>query len=63
MVAWTGSIEHFTRQPNGDWIMHPETSIEGSIVITSIGCKLDLAEVYDRIDFTDERPVIGPILT
>ena len=57
------SIEHFTRQPNGDWIMHPETSIEGSIVITSIGCKLDLTEVYDRIDFVDERPVIGPILT
>ncbi|MGH9823087.1 MAG: Uma2 family endonuclease [Blastocatellia bacterium] len=54
-------IEHWVRQSNGDWLMHAETSIDGTISISSIGCSLALAEVYDGIDFTMMRARIAPI--
>jgi Uma2 family endonuclease len=54
------SIEHFTKQANGDWILHIEAAPGNSIVISSIGCSLHLAEVYDRINFADVPPH-GPL--
>jgi Uma2 family endonuclease len=47
-------IEHFQRQPTGQWIY---TSIEGlaeSLDLASIDCRLPLAEVFERIDFAPE---------
>lgn len=53
-------IEHFVRQPDGDWLRHVETNIESVISIASIGCSLPLVEVYDRIDFSQPSPFIPP---
>jgi Uma2 family endonuclease len=50
-------IEHFTRQPNGPWVLSDASGPAGVIEIPSIGCSLRLAEVYERTDF--ESPDAG----
>lgn len=46
-------IEHFVRQPDGSWSLRSYVGLETTLAITSIGCTLKLADVYDRITFSD----------
>lgn len=54
------SIEHYERQPNGNWLYSITTDLTSSVTLKSIECTLPLAEVYDRIVFPtlleDELP-------
>lgn len=45
------SIEVFTRQPDGLWSQAKATRIEDSIALDPVGCRLALADVYDRVEF------------
>jgi Uma2 family endonuclease len=46
------SIEVFTRQPDGLWAPPAKaTQLEDSVELESIGCRLALADVYERVDF------------
>lgn len=49
-------IEHFARQQNGQWLYNRATTLEESIYLASIDCRLALAEVYDRIEFKVAEP-------
>jgi Uma2 family endonuclease len=45
-------VEHFARQPNGQWVIAATaTELSETVVLSSIGCTLRLSEVYDRIVF------------
>lgn len=44
-------IEHFERQPTGQWLMTEVKGLENELHIASIDCRLKLAEVYDRVNF------------
>ncbi len=44
-------IEHFQRQPNGQWLMTEVVGLESELQIASIECRLKLSEIYDRVDF------------
>ena len=45
-------VEHFTRLPNNEWILHRDvTEPDGKIVIHSLGCELTLSQIYQRVDF------------
>jgi Uma2 family endonuclease len=45
-------VEHFARQPNGQWVIAATaTELSENVVLSSIGCTLRLSEVYDRIVF------------
>lgn len=44
-------IEHYIRQPNGDWILREYYGTDKNFRIDSIDCSLKLADVYDRIKF------------
>lgn len=45
-------IEHFTRQPNKQWLIAAAaTDLAESVALGSIDCELRLSEVYDRIVF------------
>ena len=49
-------IEHFARQENGLWVIAASvTELSGSVHIASINCALQLAEVYDRVEFPEEE--------
>ena len=44
-------VEHFVRQPDGSWSYSSVTGLDEGVDLVSIGCRLPLSEVYDRIVF------------
>lgn len=47
-------IEHFARQPDGSWLYTPHDGLNQEAAISSIGCRLPLADVYDKVEFARE---------
>ncbi|MGH9755269.1 MAG: Uma2 family endonuclease [Blastocatellia bacterium] len=49
-------IEHFTLREDGQWaIAASVTELSDSVHIASVNCTLQLAEVYDRVEFPEEE--------
>jgi Uma2 family endonuclease len=48
-------VEHYVRQANNGWLLHDISDPGGMIMITSIGCTLALAEIYERVTFPPPR--------
>ena len=46
-------VERYSRQPNGQWLYSPVDGLSGRIKIESIGCALELAEIYARVEFPE----------
>jgi Uma2 family endonuclease len=44
-------VEHFSRQPNGQWLLTAAGRLEDSITVESIGCTLRVADVYEKVNF------------
>jgi len=44
-------VEHYSRQPKGAWLLRRYEGRKAVVPIPSIGCKLKLVDVYDRIKF------------
>jgi Uma2 family endonuclease len=44
-------VERYARKPDGDWLLHEARRLEDSIDLPSIGCVLQLADVYDQVEF------------
>ena len=49
------SVELFTRQANGQWLMSSATEPEEEVVLDSIGCRLKVADIYERVEFETGR--------
>jgi len=45
------AIERYLRQESGDWVYTQVNGLENSVELPSIGCRLDLSEVYTRVRF------------
>lgn len=48
-------VEHYVRQSNDEWTLHDISDHAGVIVLSSIGCTLTLAEIYERVEFPPTR--------
>ena len=48
-------VEHYVRQTNNDWTLHDVSAPDEIITIASIGCRLTLAEIYERVTFPPPR--------
>jgi Uma2 family endonuclease len=48
-------IERYLRQPNDEWLFAEVIGLDASIELTSIGCTLLLADVYDKINFEESE--------
>jgi Uma2 family endonuclease len=46
-------VVHYTRQSEHSWLLEEFADLGQSIPLPSIGCVLPLAEVYDKIDWTN----------
>lgn len=44
-------IEHFTRQPDSNWLLRRIEGLAATLNIAAIDCRLQLAELYDRVLF------------
>ena len=49
-------VEHYVRQPTGQWILSDHRGLEAAVVIASIDCTLPLADIYGKVEF-DADPV------
>lgn len=49
-------LDCFHCRTGGEWFYTLATRLDGSLQIASIGCTLQLSEVYDRIAFPSEEP-------
>jgi Uma2 family endonuclease len=45
------SIDVFTRQPDGRWLLEAYTDLDAPVPFESIGCTVLLREVYDKVEF------------
>jgi Uma2 family endonuclease len=48
--------EHHVRQPDGSWLFREFTSPSAEIELVSIGCRLQLETLYERVEFGVENP-------
>jgi Uma2 family endonuclease len=48
-------VDRVLHQENGLWQFSDARGLDASLNLSSIGCKLALAEVYERIDFDSEE--------
>ena len=46
-------VEHFQRQADNRWLLTIVESLEGVLPIESIECTLNLADIYDRVEFEE----------
>lgn len=54
-------VERYRRVNNGDWMYCAITGLDAKVILESVGVTLNLADVYDRIDFSiDEEVVVAP---
>jgi Uma2 family endonuclease len=44
-------VEHNARQPDGRWLLTDIRGKEEQVVLSSVGCALALADIYDRVNF------------
>ncbi len=49
-------VEHYVRQPNGQWILSDCRGLDAAVTIASIDCTLPLADIYDKVEF-DADPI------
>lgn len=43
-------VEHYARQPDGNWLLMDVSGLEGEITLASVGCRLRLADIYDKVE-------------
>lgn len=48
-------IEKYVKHGDGFWLLSEAVGTESEIEFSSIECRISLAEVYDKIDFSDEE--------
>lgn len=47
-------VEHYRRQPNGEWLLTTISGRDAVLVIASIGCEIKLSEIYDSVVLTED---------
>ncbi len=54
-------VEQYVRQDDGSWKFTAAEGVEASLWLPSPGCTLPLAEIYDRVTFTETMPGVEGI--
>lgn len=55
-------VEHYVRQPDGQWLFSEATSLDATIHLPSIDCELPLRDVYDKVEIStssESHPLNG----
>jgi Uma2 family endonuclease len=47
-------VDHYARQDNGTWLFESVEGLEGSLYLAAINCRLEMADIYDRVEFPPE---------
>lgn len=44
-------IERFERRDDGRWLLTDHAGLDAAVELPAIGCRLELAQVYDKVEF------------
>lgn len=44
-------VEVFTSQLDGRWVLSETERLDTEVVFTSLGCRVAMREIYDRVNF------------
>lgn len=47
-------VDLYTRQPDGRWLLRSASRLEDSLDLESVGCRLALADLYEKVDLPGE---------
>ena len=47
---------HYVRQPDGSWLLRDLVGPDAAIELHSVGCKVSLGELYERVEIVPEEP-------
>lgn len=47
-------VEHYRRQAGGQWLYTAVEGLDGNLWLESIACRLESAEIYERVEFPPE---------
>jgi Uma2 family endonuclease len=50
----TYHVEHYTRQPDNQWLLSEIEGLQGTLHLPSINCDLPLADLYDKVEIVSE---------
>lgn len=45
-------VEHFIKQDDNNWKLYTYFRLDEQLEIESVGCRIELSEIYDRVEFT-----------
>ena len=48
------SAEHYVRQDDNSWLFNAVTDAETSLELPSVSCRLQLSDIYEKADFSEE---------
>ncbi len=48
----------FTRQADGRWLLTSASRMEDSLDLQSAGCRLTLADLYEKVDLSESQPAL-----
>lgn len=51
-------VEHYARLPDNRWVLAEHKGLDAVVAIASIDCTLPLADIYDKIDFDADPPML-----
>lgn len=52
----TARIERFERRDDGEWLLTDHAGLEAAVELPAIGCRLELARVYDKVELGTPAP-------
>jgi Uma2 family endonuclease len=56
-------VEHYSRQSGGQWLLTVAERLEDTVELPAIGCRLSLAEVYDKVELPPQPPPLRAPIT
>ncbi|MGE0127715.1 MAG: Uma2 family endonuclease [Blastocatellales bacterium] len=48
-------VEHYVRQGDNQWLLTEFNSLQDATVLPSINCRLAMSEVYDKVEWPEEK--------
>lgn len=52
-------VEHFRKQPNGDWLLTTIRNLNALLRLESVGCEARLSDLYARVSFEPDDPELA----
>jgi Uma2 family endonuclease len=49
-------VDRYVRQPENQWLLAEWDGLQSRVLLTSIDCRVDMAEIYDKVELTADSP-------